>query len=227
MVGSLFWAPKRKDWRSARLDEGAPVRVKAPIRYGRLSRSNTFTMVFSAGLDESKFGQAIVLPCRKRATDIEHLIDEARHLWAAESNSKRLKGVSACWGCVALLPNPHRELPDGILEEWKNYVSGRSGYGKFKRADGEPAAVDRGGILKITWPELLDGTELEFDALLGTANDPHICKDRYPTVRRIAEAWIATAEENHVEYFCNNRSNGITTFQDRKIEKLLGQSRRR
>ena len=151
MVGSLFWAPARKDWRSARLVERAAVRVKAPIRYGRRSslRGNTYTMVFSAGLDESRFGQAIVVPCRKRATEIEHVIDEARYLWAAESNSKRLKGISADWGCVALRPNPHRELPDGVLRGWKDYVFGISGYGQLSRAGGEPEAVDSGGILKI------------------------------------------------------------------------------
>ena len=229
MVGSLYWAPARKEWRRTRLVEDAAVRVRAPIRYGRRSskRGYTYTMVFSAGLDKSRFGQAIVVPCRKRATDVKLLIDEARRLWAAESNSKHLQRISAHWGCVALRPNSRRELPEGILDEWKAYVSRESGYGKLEQAGGEPAVVDSCGILKIPWPRVLDGSELEYDALLGTATDPHICKGRYPTVQRIAEAWITTADDNHVEYFWNNRSNGIRTFQDKEIEKLLDQSRRR
>ena len=108
-----------------------------------------------------------------------------------------------------------------------DYVSRESGYGQLKRADGEPAAVDSGGILNIPWPQVLNGSELEFDALLGTATDPHISKGQYPTAQGISEMWIKTADDDHVDYFWNNRSNGITTFQDKEIEKLLCQSRRR
>ena len=228
MIGSLYWDQARKDWRRDRLVGINPLRVRAPIRYGLLSstRGDTYSMVFSAGIEKEKFGQAIAVPCRQRATTFDDLLEEARYLWAAENNCERMEQICASWGCVALLPNPRRELPRGVLADWKVHVAHECRYPQLKHARGEPAAVSECGILNIPWPQLLDGAELEFDALLGTATDPTINSGDYPSAQMIASAWAEHQENAHVEYFDNNVSNGITTWQDREIKHWLEQLRR-
>lgn len=223
MIGSLYWDSARKEWRDDRLVDTNPKRVRVPIRYGRRSskRGCTYTMVFSAGLERDKFGQAIVLPCRQRASTIEKLLEEATCLWAAESKLKRMERICRSWGCVALLPNPKQELAEGLIAEWKSHVSGVSGYPRLKPAKGEPEAVSKSGILNISWPQLLDGAELEFDALLGTATDPQIDNGEYPSDRAIAEAWKTPQGKRHISYFDNNVTSGIATWQDRDIKRWL------
>ena len=228
MIGSLYWDSARKEWRDDRLVDANPKRVLVPIRYGRRSRKRgcTYTMVFSAGLEREKLGQAIVLACRQSVSTVEQLLEEATHLWAAERKCKRTECICAPWGCVALLPNPNRELPQGLIAGWKSHVSGESGYPRLKRAKGEPAAVSESGILNIPWPQLLDGKDLEFDALLGTATDPTVKNDDYPSAAIIASAWTESRGKEHIEYFHNNVSNGITTWQDRAIKCWFDQPRR-
>ena len=228
MIGSLYWDCARIEWRGARLVEANPKRVRVPIRYGRRSskRGGTYTMVFSAGLERDKFGQAIVLACRQRVSTVEQLWEEATRLWAAERKCKRTESICRSWGCVALLPNPKRELPQGFIAGWKSRVAGQSGYPRLEPAKGERAAVSEGGILNIPWPQLLDGKDLEFDALLGTATNPTINNGDYPSAEAIASAWTERRGKEHIEYFHNNVSNGITTWQDRAIKCWFDQPRR-
>lgn len=229
MIGSLYWceSEEREEWRCARLDGTNPVHVSVPIRYGRRSssRGDTYTMVFSAGLEKEKFGQAIVLPCRQSATTVDDLLEEARHLWAAERKRVRPEGICARWGCVALLPNLKRELPEGLVADWKWYVSGRSDYPQLKSAKGERKAVSESGILNICWPRLPDGTELEYDALLGTATCPTIKNDDYPSALTIASAWTEAKDKTHVKYFYKNVKSGITTWQDQEIKRYLARAK--
>lgn len=225
MIGSLYWdcAPERERWRRERLIKANPKHVRAPIRYGRRSscRGDTYTMVFSAGLEDDNFGQAVVLPCRQPATTVDDLLEEARCLWAAERKDERTKCISASWGCVALLPNPNRGFPKGVLAEWKAHVTGKCRYPKLEHAKTEPAAVSEDGILNICWPKLPDGKELEFDALLGTATNPKINGDDYPSAQMIARAWTVAEDKMHVEYFFKNVSSGIRTWQDQEILSYL------
>ncbi len=225
MIGSLYWSchSVREQWRKKRLIKDGQVRVKAQIRYGRRSRKrgNSYTMVFSEGLDPARYGDAIVLPFRNPITHSDHLIREARHLWAAERKCKRLEGISGDWGCIALFPNPRGGIPGEIVEDWANHVSGQEIYPELKFSDGEAAAVDASGILRIQWPRTLCDSEIEFDALLATATDPHIDKGRYATVQEIADAWTIGLGKEFVSYFENNRSNGIRTAQDQEIKDLM------
>ena len=219
-IGSLYWdpSPVRKKWRHERLFETAERRVRVPIRYGRCSRLRgcTYTMVFSAALEASKFGKAIILPCRTPAARIEDLIGEAKHLWAAEDNSSNSDSTSASWGCVALLSNPSYRIPDNILTRWIAHAS----LAKLQSASYEQAAVDECGLLRIPWPDSADGSELDFDVLLATATNPTIRDGRYPSVQRIADAWVEASDK---KYFVKNREHRITTFQDQQIENRLKQ----
>src|ERR1041385_2924390 len=106
IIGSLYWREgERENWRKSRLEVGENLSdflVTAPIRYGRRSQSGTYTMVFSS---RAPVGQARVVRCRNDAQTANNLIDEALHLWKAESPSATFGSVSASWGCVALQIN--------------------------------------------------------------------------------------------------------------------------
>ena len=113
IIGSLYWdlASDRKEWRASRLNAGGARTVRAPIRYGRQSstRGCSYTMVFSSDLREDPSGRAIIVPCKHHAYSIDDLNVEAECLWAAERQQDATRrGISAGWGCVALLVNPNR-----------------------------------------------------------------------------------------------------------------------
>ena len=229
IIGSLCWdrACHRKKWREKRLNWDRKQRVRAPIRYGRLSKSgswgDSYTMVFSTRLGAEDYGRAIVAPCSRRVRNAADLVDEAVHLWTAETpNGKNPEcRVSAKygWGCVGLLPNPHGCLPADLLDVWRQRVSGEPCYGKLDSAPGEDAAVDKRGILTIPWPKCTDGSALEVDVILATATNPKIVKGSYATPDKIADAWNKSPES--AKYFWKNRKNGIRTFEDDCIQKQL------
>lgn len=66
IVGSLLWkqSPERDRWRQARLLVDQRLGVQAPIYYGRLSQSGTYTMTFGGQNDT---GRAVcTVPCGGR-----------------------------------------------------------------------------------------------------------------------------------------------------------------
>ena len=191
-----------------------------PIRYGRRSeiRQDTFTMVSSTSLNERQFGRAIAVPCRS-----QDLIDEAVRLWTAETRhgKNRRRRISKTWGCVGLLENPDRRIPDHVRNDWITKVHGESTYGQLQSAMGESPAVDKDGFLNIAWPRALDGGEIELNAILATATDPTLDDSGYALAKAVADAWKASSGEKEAHYFWNNRKNGIETFEDGEIVKLL------
>lgn len=230
IVGSLYWDDKkhREKWRLDRLvDLDDRKHVHAPIRYGRLSGSRgcTYTMVFSKQLDDpnkpDKYGRAIVLACRAPVTRAVDLVEEAQHLWRAEGGKEG--SISAKWGCVALLENPERPVPDDLRTDWTKRFQ-QEALGALNSARGEATVVDKRGFLKISWPRTDDDSALGVDVLVATATDPTIIRGDYPSAREVAAAWNAHEGkdyERHVRYFRQNRDCGIQTFQDDDIEKLL------
>ena len=66
-------------------------------------------------------------------------------------------------------------------------------------------------------PVIVAPEPLELDALLATATSPKIVNECYPSVKRIAKAWVTPRGREHVDYFCKNRESGIQTFQDDDI----------
>ena len=183
-------------------------------------------MVFSLGLDEEQFGRAIVVPYKQRPKDIDDLILEAERLWAAERKPKlgARKGLSADWGCVALLANPNCTDSDDVRElrtRWTERVSREPYYGQLNSAVDEDVVVDESGFLKIPWPESEDRSDLGVDLLLATATNPTIVGGHYPSAQQIADAWNNPNGRNYVDYFCKNRAHGIKTFQDDIIQARL------
>jgi hypothetical protein len=225
IIGSLFWDSERgrPAWREARLDMASAQSVTAPIRYGRLSgkgRGYTYTMVFSrlAGI-----GHAKVVRCSRPIVTPTDLLAEAEALWKAEQPSAGAGRIADYWGCVALLCNPNRKVPEDLLKAWTDRVGREPDYGKVTQTKEEGRLMDENGRLLIAWPACVDtGGPVQFDLLLVTANDPEISAARpnYPDVETIAGAWNA-AESKYAEYFWRNTESGIFTFQDAKIRALL------
>ena len=197
IIGSLLWDDKesRTEWRQKRLEAlDNRTRVRAPIRYGRLSRSRgcTYTMVFSKELDApDKRGWAFVVPCKARVNGVDDLVTEARLLWQAEEG-KKVGRISARWGCVALLlQNPQRRIPD-LRAGWTKHVQQEPDYGALNSATGETPVVDDGGFLTISWPKTDGDSDLEgFDALLATATDPTLVRGDYPAAQEIGRRRLA------------------------------------
>ncbi len=222
IIGSLLWDERRRPWREARLDMDSAQTATAPIRYGRLSesRGKTYTMVFSrlcAG------GHAKVLRCTRGVSTPADLIAEAEALWKAEQPGADTGRIAVNWGCVALLCNPAQKSPEDILQGWADRVGREPGYGHMSQTQEEGALVSEKGLLQIDWPHLVeDGTPLQLDLLLATANDPEItaASPSYPSAQTIADAWNAAASK-HAEYFWKNIDNGIRTFQDDEIRALM------
>jgi hypothetical protein len=218
IIGSLYWRPGKRDrWRRWRLDMDHEWFVKAPIQYCRRSQNQTYTMVFSSELSEDQFGQAIVVQCQRDVSSSSDLVKEAEWLWSAEDNevpslccSSPKQFISAKWGgCVALLANPHSEIPQNLLSDWATHVARHYKANDLRLVDGK-------GILQIRWPNLSsDGSSVPMDLLLATSNDRDLT---CPTVQNIADAWNQHPE---VDYFRNNRKHRIETFQDPGIDKLL------
>jgi hypothetical protein len=222
IIGSLYWDPERRAWRDSRLRMDEVQTVRAPIRYGRLSRNrgNTYTMVFSRLCE---LGHAKVVRCRADVSTADDLITEAEHPWAAERNVETDGQISATWGRVALLSNPIREVPKDVLEAWAERVSRERGYGDVPQAPGEGPLVSSRGVLQMPWSAMVNSDEaLPLDLLLTTANRPSFVGDppQYPDPRRIADAWRQDKVGN-VSYFRNNQRDGICTFQDDAISRLL------
>lgn len=223
IIGSLYWRMEGRDrWRRWRLDMDRKWLVRAPIRYGRRSKNKTYTMVFSSQLSDGQLGQAIVVQCQRKVSSAWDLTTEAEWLWSAEDNKvpslcilSPKRSISAKWGgCVALLGNPQTEIPQELFDGWADRVSTEKHYNSNERR-----LVDRRGTLLIPWPHLSEGGPAPVDLLLATSNDP---EPTYPTVQEIAEAWnCEPADERIGEYFRHNRDNGIYTFEDQEIGKLL------
>lgn len=227
-VGSLYWdaAQTRKKWRNERLDMASEVSVKVPIRYGRESRCRdyTYTIVFSRlCLWESHgLGVAKAIPCSREVSSTSDVIDEAESLWAAEREEISSDQVSARWGCIAVLPNPNRNVPNEILTSWSKRVSQERTYGNLDHTRSEEPIVDDAGILQIPWPQTVDDEPLDFDLLLATATNPTLVGNppTYPRIKKIARAWINDKNDND-RYFWDNIEYGIRTYQDQKIKKHL------
>lgn len=217
IIGSLYWDEKRhrRKWRRERLHTTNKQYVQVPIRYGRLSsKRNSYTMVFSTALCDKQLGQAIVVPCKGEA-----LIEEAECLWTAErtdgKNRHKLISAKDGWGCIALLKNPDRSMPNELHDSWTKRVFEESKYrNKIISTYDKEVVIDKCGFLKIKWPKTVDGSDLNYDALLTAVTCPTLENGIYPLAQDVAKKNRCGEGRN---YFCNNRKHKIKTFQDADI----------
>ena len=202
IIGSLWWrGGRRAIWRDARLTVAGAAPVRAPIHYGRLSTNKPYTMTFAPPGTASV---ALVVPCRLDG-DHHALGAEADELWGAEDNRPTVRGkIAANWGSVGARFRP--DATEANVAAWTAY---------FKQCGGKPVeAVDQDGLLKIPWPQRVDGLPPECDVLLATTNK----ETPAVTPEQIAEKWITHRDG---EYFFENVRAGIRTPDDERIWRRL------
>jgi len=130
--------------------------------------------------------------------------------------------IAADWGCVALMCNPGRKIPEEVLKGWAKRVDRAPDYGNVPQTEEEGCLVSKDGLLHIPWPRLVEGdAAVQLDLLLATANDPTLTGTlpSYPSVETITDAWNRAG--NDVEYFWRNADSDIRTFQDDEIRARL------
>ncbi len=223
IIGSLLWDNRdRCIWRANCLDELAtksPIPLK--IRYGRESRSRccTHTMIFSND-SSTELGQGYVVGFRRRIWGEKTLTKEAIALARAEGIWTKQRRVIACdWGAVGLLVNDGRPCAAKIRSLWKTSFqkqrSKRYCYSQYCFNDEQPIITDEGFLQFDPRPEMN-----EFDFLLATPTVP--IPDRPLKAKKVADRMV---EQNYGVYFNENVANGITTFQDGAISRVLNGSR--
>lgn len=229
VIGSLWWSDNkvRKRWRDERLRIEDAIPVFAPIRYGRLSRNQTYTMVFSrAYADPPRLGRALVVPCRYAMDSIDALLHEARRLWAAEDKGASSTTITAAaWGAVAVLFRPGSGAEARLGDTWRTHFRqecSRREFNPRSTDDGSGAIVTPGGRLDIAWPQPLDPSRpCDFDLLLATTNIPAplpVPGDQHPTA--VADAWIVRTD---ADYFFSNVRADIRTADDAAVWQRLRQ----
>ena len=82
---------------------------------------------------------------------------------------------------------------------------------------GENDEVDTCGCLKIDWLRTEADALLEWNALLATANRHSVANGSYSSVTSAADGCGAWNGCEYVNYFWNNKTHGISTFQDEEI----------
>ncbi len=235
IIGSLFWDDhqpdnknQRKNWRRTRLLMSDTIHVKAPIRYGRLSRKaqKHYTMVFSKNAEiKNKLGTAYLVPFRNtKIAYIKGLKNQAEFLSQAENikgknNKKIVKGEKKIWCTIGLIINPNlcSEKIEFILTQWKKLIKnqGKDGdYKEYKIGKEKSILSERGEIL-INWINSVNKNNQkkidEFDVILATCTKPNVPK--YPCIHKMTNNIF----KDKRQYFYNNIQNGIFTFIDNKI----------
>ncbi|PTW63179.1 hypothetical protein C8N35_1011230 [Breoghania corrubedonensis] len=209
IIGSLYWddANGRADWRKDRLSTSASIPVRAPIYYGRKSRSrgDTYTMTFR-GNDPS--GVATLVPCLREIERIEDLKDEAAALWKAEAPQSRSGAIGSGWGCVGALLGSD-EARESLGRAWNAH---------FRKIRGEGlSVVGPGGELDLAWPETVTGQPADMDIILATATLPEA---EPPTAQTLADAWLGQ-NGGYERYFLENIRHGIRTVHDLEIWRCI------
>ncbi len=224
IIGSLLWQDYLKNegdnirlnWRNNHLDFENKIPIKVPIRYGRFS-SKIMTMVFSNRM-ANKNGFGYVVPFKKKINNQDELLCEAIALSAAEG----MKGnFVSSWGILTYLLNDsiiEADEKKEILKLFKRRKNAVFDILEYK-VGRERSCITRSLKLDINWvTPILESdkskiNELHF--LLATATKP---MKNIPSIEEIAGTIKLDKKR---KYFINNLTNGIITYNDFDISKLL------
>lgn len=236
IIGSLLWQDDlnendkvRCNWRNTSLNVGEKILARLPIRYGRYSNGNIYTMVFSTNCEKTKrLGTGYIVPFKRNP--IEHLdvlIGEARMMAKAEGmKSKFVGGTNPIWASMGILINKKKvdqKIYEQILARWtKEYKTDGGGKDSSEyRVGKEKLSISKKGELQIHWPNFFDKGEEsrieEIDFLIAASTKPKYQQQdntKYPSSNE-----IATSVRNDLtrRYFMNNFQHRITTFQDNSV----------
>lgn len=207
IIGSLRWDNRggRDVWRKERLLAEQAIPVKAPVRYGRKSRSrgNTYTMVLAP---EEKMGRALLVPLIRPVATGTDLFTEAKALWMAETNCDCVTRIHASWGSVGAW------FGNGCGSDW---AEGWAGHFTTQKEAIEP--INKNGLMEIPWPTSNDGKAVKYDIILATATKAEAIR---PSTEEVAAAW-ANQKDGLEAYFFENIRHGIRTPDDAEIWRKI------
>jgi hypothetical protein len=242
IIGSLLWQDDlninkndkvRYNWRNTSLNLGKKILARLPIRYGRHSNGNIYTMVFSTNCEKTKrLGTGYIVPFKRNP--IEHLdvlIGEARMMAKAEGmKCKFVGGTNPIWASMGILINKKKvdqKIYEQILSRWaKEFKTDGGGKDSSEyRVRKEKLSISKKGELQIQWPNSVDKGEEsrieEIDFLIAASTKPKYQQQgntRYPSSNEIA---TSVRNDLNRRYFMNNFQHRITTFQDNSVINLL------
>lgn len=227
IIGSLLWQDHlnepgdniRKDWRDRFLNESEKIMIKVPIRYGRLSRSNIYTMTFSNAL-KRKMGTAFLVPFRNQFSSIPQIIEDAREMSEAEGMGRRFVAGENIWSVMGISINPKLNkspLKKEIISKWFRSIEKPFDMKDF-RIGREKPCLKATGELDIPWLNAVDSRNAkninEFDFYIATVTKP----TNYPPSKELS---LKVKGDNQRYYFIENFKSGITTFQDHQVINLI------
>ena len=209
IIGSLYWEDTsgRAAWRKERLNGAASIPVRAPIYYGRKSRSrgDTYTMTFQR---DDPSGVARLVPCKHGIETIDDLKDEAAALWKAERCEAGPGEIGYGWGCVGALFGSD-EAREALRSDW---------HAHFRKIRKEGLSVVRSdGELDLAWPETVTDEPVTLDIILATATLP---EPEPPATQTLADAWLGQ-NDGRESYFLENVRCGIRTAQDLEVWRCI------
>jgi hypothetical protein len=239
IIGSLLWQDDlkiedkdqiRKKWRDEHLVEDS-IKVKLPIRYGRLSGDGIFTMVFSKNCEKDKtFGTGFIKKFKVEYIDKwEDLENQTIEMSRAEGmNGSFIGGKKNIWSTMSILFNPSKinhEKRNYLTKKWKNKIVENGGgfdYGDYKFGN-EESAIKDDCSLNLEWFEAVSDkdysnlNELDFIICTVTKHKNPETND-YPTTSKLARS---IEQDEKRKYFKNNVTYGISTYEDNLIESRL------
>jgi hypothetical protein len=231
IIGSLLWQDHlknenedniRKLWRDRHLLLDHKIMVKVPIRYGRLSDSNIYTMTFSNSCKTARQGTAFFVPFKKTPlSTFEDLMGEVRETSIAEGMKgnfiSKERGTQNIWCCMGIMTNPKtvgREKERELITEWSAEIAkqGSLDISLFRNGTEKPC-INQNGKLNLNWLSPVDKRDSDilnsYDFVIATATATKP-KD-YPNIKKLSENVKADTTRY---YFIQNYKFGITTFQD-------------
>jgi len=173
-------------------------------------------MIFSSDRD-TRLGQGYVVGYRNVFRGESDLRREAIELAKAEGIGTRDRPRVACdWGAVALLANESKPDCDKTKSIWTKVFdelrSTRFCHSQYRfEGDDQPVISEDGFLQTDLNPEISN-----FDFLLATPTVPRPARALTP--KEIAHKMI---KQKYRVYFDENQANGITTFQDDEILRVL------
>ena len=241
IIGSLLWQVyvgrennnTRQDWRDNRLDISSKIKVKTPIRYGRVSGGGIYTITFSNSCRGKNIGTGFVVPFRNNPlTNINQLLTEAEQISVAEGMNKTFisSNSEGPWCVLGILFNKTKILQadkNNIKIWWQERLRSDPDFYNFDclnfRIGSEKNCILSNGQLNIPWPIVVNSTdnkELDsYDFVIATATLP--TKPKYPSVSILSENIMADTER---KYFLNNYEYKIRTFQDERVHKKVNKT---
>lgn len=255
LVGSLLWQNdgkiegdnQRKNWRDKNFitknNEIVKIPIKFPIRYGRMSQGDVYTMVVSSETTaNNNLGTAMLVKAKNKLKSKQEVLEFAKELAEAEG-IKSKDVIKATWAFIAYGLNPkvkgNNTITKSINAFWELKASDREYYKIFKMNSENESVLNHKGELEFISKNWLTSTvenlqnEIDnIDLILVTVTKPCLStkkipdqtkktgyriendESRYPTIEELASSVVKDTKRF---YFYNNCIAGIKTFEDESI----------